>query len=116
MFGLDITLERILSLIPKKENGKFKHGALSTFARELGFKDGHIISDWMAGNSKTYMNYLYQISVLKNVSIEWLKGDTNEKRPFAQSEGLTGIDKLTPENLKLAQNYIDFLLAGQQNP
>ena len=59
---MDITLKRILSLIPKKEDGKFKHGALSTFARKLGFKDGHIISDWIAGNSTSFVSPLFFIS------------------------------------------------------
>ena len=84
---MDITLERILTLIPKKEDGKFKHGALSSFARKLGFKDGHIISDWIAGNSTSYLNYLYQISDLYNVSVEWLKGETDIKNPAPISEG-----------------------------
>ena len=84
---MDITLERILTLIPKKEDGKFKHGALSSFARKLGFKDGHIISDWIAGNSTSYLNYLYQISALYNVSVEWLKGETDIKNPAPISEG-----------------------------
>lgn len=84
---MDITLERILTLIPKKEDGKFKHGALSSFARKLGFKDGHIISDWIAGNSTSYLNYLYQISALYNVSVEWLKGETDIKNPAPISGG-----------------------------
>lgn len=75
---MDKTLERILSLIPKKENGDFKHGALAQFARPLGFKDGHIVSDWIAGNSESYKNYLYQISALHGVSVAWLKGETDD--------------------------------------
>lgn len=86
---MDIMLGRILSLIPKKENGDFKHGAQSAFARPLGFKDGHIISDWIAGNSTSYKNYLYQISAQHNVSVEWLKGETSDpgikKEPTGQS-------------------------------
>lgn len=75
---MDTTLERILTLIPKKENGAFKHGALSQFARPLGFKDGHIVSDWIAGNSESYKNYLYQISALHGVSVEYLRGETDD--------------------------------------
>lgn len=78
---MDIMLERILSLIPKKENGDFKHGSLAAFARPLGFKDGHIISDWIAGNSTSYSNYLYEISAKYGVSVAWLKGETDEKIP-----------------------------------
>lgn len=76
---MDIMLERILTLIPKKENGAFKHGALSQFARSLGFKDGHIVSDWIAGNSESYKNYLYQIAAKYDVTVEWLRGETDEK-------------------------------------
>lgn len=93
---MDIMLERILSLIPKKENGDFKHGSLAAFARPLGFKDGHIISDWISGNSVSYSNYLYQIASLHDVSIEWLKGETDEKIQPA-TEG----DRLNPDYMKL---------------
>ena len=109
---MDITLERILSLIPKKEDGKFKHGALSAFARTLGFKDGHIVSDWIAGNSTSYLNYLYQISVLYNVSVEWLKGETDIKNPDLQTEAgwkqlaIDLLSQLTPEELDREIAYL----------
>ena len=93
---MDIILERILSLIPKKENGDFKHGALAGFARSIGFKDGHIISDWIAGNSESYKNYLYQISAIHNVSVEWLKGETDEKEKNPTPEGAE-LDPVTRE-------------------
>lgn len=86
---MDKMLDRILSLIPKKENGDFKHGELAKFARSIGFKDGHIISDWIAGNSESYKNYIYQIADKYNVSVEWLKGETEqkEKSPAPSSAG-----------------------------
>ncbi len=91
--NMDTTLERILTLIPKKENGAFKHGALSQFARPLGFKDGHIVSDWIAGNSESYKNYLYQISALHGVSVEYLRGETDDpgikEAPATEGEGLS---------------------------
>ena len=91
------TLERILTLIPKKENGAFKHGALSQFARPLGFKDGHIVSDWIAGNSESYKNYLYQIAALHGVSVEWLRGETDDpgikKAPGINAEGVSAARK-----------------------
>lgn len=109
---MDTTLERILTLIPKKENGAFKHGALSQFARPLGFKDGHIVSDWIAGNSESYKNYLYQISALHGVSVEWLRGEPDEpgikKAPATEGEDYTELQKaaiqfvlsLPPEKLE----------------
>lgn len=90
---MDITLERILSLIPRKPNGQFKHGAQSEFARSLGFKDGHIISDWIAGNASSYNNYVYAIAAKYDVSVEWLRGETDEKKPTTEEgDGLEGLD------------------------
>lgn len=76
---MDKTLERIVSLIPKKENGDFKHGALKEFANSIGLKSGNLISDWIAGRSVSYNSYVYEIAAKYNVSIEWLKGETDEK-------------------------------------
>lgn len=78
---MDITLQRILSLIPKKENGDFEHGALKNFAKSIGLKSGNLISDWKKGRSKSYLSYIYEISTKYNVSVEWLRGETDEKNP-----------------------------------
>lgn len=78
--NLDIMLERILSLIPKKPNGDFQHGALKEFAQSVGLKSGNSISDWIAGRSKSYEGYLYQIAAVYNVPVEWLKGETDEQQ------------------------------------
>lgn len=83
---MDIVLERILMLIPKKENGDFKHGALKEFANSIGLKSGNLISDWVKGRSKSYENYVYQIATIHNVSIEWLMGETNDPTPTGQKE------------------------------
>ena len=118
---MDITLERMLTLIPKKENGNFKHGALSQFARSIGFKDGHIVSDWIAGNSESYKNYIYQVSALYHVSVEWLQGKTEDKSiketPDPKIEGvsveaqeiLDYIRGATPAELAEVCRYIGYL-------
>jgi hypothetical protein len=109
--NMDTTLERILTLIPKKENGAFKHGALSQFARPLGFKDGHIVSDWIAGNSESYKNYLYQISALHGVSVEYLRGETDDpgikEAPATKGEGekdalIKAVREITDKDTALA--------------
>lgn len=90
---MDIIGERVFSLIPKKPDGKYKHGAKADFARSLGFKSGAIVSDWESGKSDSYKNYLYQISALYNVSVEWLQGKTEDKSiketPATEGEGLS---------------------------
>lgn len=118
---MDITLERMLTLIPKKENGNFKHGALSQFARSIGFKDGHIVSDWIAGNSESYKNYIYQVSALYHVSVEWLQGKTEDKSiketPDPKIEGVSAeaqkildyIRDATPAELAEVCRYIGYL-------
>lgn len=120
---MDITLERMLTLIPKKENGDFKHGALSQFARSIGFKDGHIVSDWIAGNSESYKNYIYQVSALYHVSVEWLQGKTEDKSiketPDPKIEGLSkakkallgAIDDLTDEQ---CEKLLPIVLSAKQ--
>lgn len=120
---MDITLERILSLIPKKPDGKFEHGALKKFATELGFKDGHVISDWMSGNNSSYKNYIYQIADIHNVSVEWLKGETDIKEKSSASEDtelnekqllcLELIGKLNDQNIVQALAYLQGLVDAQ---
>lgn len=77
-----ITLKRILSLIPKKEDGKYVHGAKKKFCESIGAPT-NIISEWEAGKTTSYRNYLYQISEKYNVSVAWLMGesDVKEKSP-----------------------------------
>lgn len=121
---MDITLERMLTLIPKKENGNFKHGALSQFARSIGFKDGHIVSDWIAGNSESYKNYIYQVSALYHVSVEWLQGKTEDKNiketPDPKIEGVDDkiaqfIRSASAEELTEISRYIEYLKSKRNN-
>lgn len=85
---MDVALERILSLLPRKENGDFVHGAKKELAENIGFKGGTIVNDWIAGRSQTYRNYLYEIADKYNVSVAWLKGETDDPRPKATRLGL----------------------------
>ena len=78
---MDVTLERILSLLPRNEAGKIQHGAKAELARALGFADGAIVSMWEKGSSKSYMGYLYEIAKMYDVSVEWLRGDSDMRQP-----------------------------------
>lgn len=124
---MDIVLTRILSLIPKKPDGKFVHGALKEFANKLNLKSGNVVSDWMNGRSTSYTSYVYQIADIYNVSVEWLKGETDDpsikkapesekKEPAPLDELLPGYARLTEENKRKAQEYIALLLNAQRNP
>lgn len=109
---MDITLERILSLIPRKQNGDFVHGAKKEFAQSLGLKNGNLVSDWEKGRTNSYTNYLYQISDKYNVSVEWLKGETDVKEKPAPKNGDEFWElymKLDTKKKQLIQNMIEQL-------
>ena len=87
---MDITLERILKLIPQKKDGRFVHGAISAFAKSIGFANGNVVSDWIAGRNKSYFDHLYEISAKYHVSVAYLRGETDDpeiKTPAAQGDG-----------------------------
>lgn len=94
---MDIVLERILSLIPKGKNGKYAHGAKVKFAKSIGYNDGSIVSMWENGASVSYTKKLHQIADIYNVSVEWLKGETDnpgiKKAPGINAEGVSAARK-----------------------
>ena len=117
---MDITLERILSLIPKNENGKFKHGSKAEFARNIGYDSGDVVSMWQNGSSVSYKNKLHEISLKYGVSVEWLKGETDEKNPpvpederILNEELISRLVSLTPEEMQKVDAIVQGLLANR---
>lgn len=100
---MDIVLERILSLLPHKEDGKLVHGAKKDFADKLGI-DKNIITQWTRGANKSYNNYLYQIADVYNVSVAWLMGETDDPAPKAKESGNTDILQLLKDAAPLMSN------------
>lgn len=92
---MDKMLNRILSLIPKDETGKYKHGAKAEFARNLGYGSGDIVSMWENGSSSSYKKKLHEIAAVYGVSVEWLRGETDKKEP------VENLDRLNPDYMKL---------------
>ncbi len=91
---MDITLERILSLIPRKDDGNFKHGAKKQFAKSIGYDGGEIVTMWISGSSESYKRKLHEISEQYNVSVEWLKGNTDIKeKPTAEAMSFEDIKR-----------------------
>ena len=70
---MDITLERILSLIPSEKDGRFKKYAAADFASKIGVAQ-NLPSEWKAGRNKSYKTKLQTIADAYNVSIDWLYG------------------------------------------
>lgn len=95
---MDITLERILSLIPKKPDGKYVHGAKTAFARSIDLHVESIIQ-WERGKNDGYNAKLYEIAEKYNVSVEWLKGETDIK----EKPDILGT--LTADDIEFAKLY-----------
>lgn len=81
---MEKTLERILSLIPKDNRGKYAYGAKAEFCRAVGIENPNVIWDWETGRTKSYNYYLHQIADAYNVNVAWLKGETDERQPAQQ--------------------------------
>ena len=82
---MDIMLERILSLLGKNQNGEIARGEKAKFASSIGLPH-NVVAEWINGKNKSYRNHLYQISDKYNVSVEWLKGETDIKeKPPAET-------------------------------
>lgn len=105
---MDITLERILSLIPRKPDGSFVHGAQKEFTTRSHISNPSAVWEWMNGRSESYKNYLWQIAAAYDVSVEWLRGETDDMRPAApETESPRGLvaamaammDAMTPGEL-----------------
>lgn len=115
---MDIMLERILSLIPKDDDGKYVHGAKAEFAKSIGYNDGAIVSMWIKGTSTSYKNKLHEISEKYGVSVKWLRGETDDpgikEAPATEGEGSDGkiaqfVRSASAEELAEIYRYIDFL-------
>lgn len=119
---MDVTLTRILSLLPN-ENGKIKRGSQKNFAQSIGYGSGDIVSMWINGTSQSYKKKLHQIADEYHVSVAWLKGETDD--PTVEAEGIKearategeGSDEkisrfvrsASAEELDEIYRYIDFL-------
>ena len=112
---IDILLERILSLIPRKPDGKYVHGAKKTFCERIGAPT-NIISEWETGKTKSYRNYVHAVAMAYGVSVEWLKGETEQKETSPvrdDTELIPGYADLTEDEKRKVSDYIDLLLAAR---
>ncbi len=101
---MDITLDRMLSFIPKKPDGKYVHGEKKKFCEKIG-APVNIISEWEAGKTKSYRNYVYETAACYNVSVEWLRGETDDPTPKEQKISSPQIGELTEDELRLLIAY-----------
>ena len=72
---MDVTLERIIEELKLK---KIKKTDLTDY---LGFSSSAIFGNWISGRNTSYLKYLHAIANYLNVSVEYLRGETDDKRP-----------------------------------
>lgn len=109
---MDIVLERMLSLIPRKPDGKFVHGAKKEFCKAIGAPD-NIVGNWLGGVTKSYRNYVYAAAAAYNVSADWILGKTDIKKTAADpSDGLSEEETQFIQELRLmSEEERKFLMA-----
>ena len=122
-------LGRILSLIPKKSNGEFRHGAKAQFCRSINISS-QTLSDWISGRSTSFMDKLFQISVVHHVPLEWLetgktveeavdedRADWMEEREMLQTirdkdlrNMMDGFKNMTPAQIRMMERFMRSLM------
>lgn len=72
---MDITLERII------EELKFQKIKKTDFTKDLGFSSSAVFGHWISGRNTSYLKYIHAIASYLDVSVEYLKGETDIKKP-----------------------------------
>lgn len=67
----------------------------------------NVITDWKSGRIKSYTKYIHGIAKFLNVSVEYLKGETDIKRPVDNSAqpNLKFVNGLFPDEVRLITIY-----------
>ena len=105
---MDILLERMLPLIPRKPDGKYVHGAKKEFCEKIGAPT-NIISEWESGKIKSYRNYTFKVAAVYKVDPDWLLGKTDKKeKPTIVSDDELSDSKRDMINLLLSLSPEEF--------
>lgn len=72
---MDITLKRIIEELKLK---KIKKTDLTNY---LGFSSSAVFGHWISGRNTSYLKYVHAIASYLDVSVEYLKGETDIKKP-----------------------------------
>ena len=77
---MDITLERIIKEL------KIQNKLQQDLTNYLGINYSSF-GNWKAGRNKSYLKYLHAIADFLDVSVEYLKGETDEKKKPSADNG-----------------------------
>lgn len=87
---MDITIKRI---VEEMKAQKLRNIDLANF---IGVTP-NVVTDWKSGRIKSYVKYIYAIAEFLGVSVEYLKGETDDK----------GIKKAAPEGAEEGNLFSD---------
>lgn len=71
---MDIILERIVQELSVKKIKK------TDLTERLGFSSSAIFGHWLSGRNSSYKKYIHAIAEYLNVSVEYLRGETDQKK------------------------------------
>ena len=108
---MDKTLERIVNELKLQKKRKID---LTDHLGMVNSAFGH----WVSGRNKSYLKYLYAIAAYLDVSVEYLKGETDIKKSIPANQKdiedfLSSYSVLSSANKKIVSNLIDSLLENQ---
>lgn len=110
---MDIILNRIIDEMKAQRKKQFE---LTDF---LGLNH-NTFGNWKSGLNSSYKKYLHAIANFLGVSVEYLKGETEDKTPPAQnSEGslddelIRRLCLLTPEEQRRVDDFVQGILASR---
>lgn len=86
-----------------------KYGAQKKLADYLGIHP-NVITNWMNGSNKSYRKHIDKIAEYFNVSVEWLKGETDIKKEPALPEEIE-LSELRKQAYALLENVSEEKLA-----
>ena len=108
---MDITMQRIISELEMQGKNQTK------LADYLGVTS-NVITDWKSGRIKSYSKYLHAIANFLDVSVEYLKGETDIKKPPKPSVTDDDIkfalwgdvaNEIPDEKLQEVKNFAEFI-------
>lgn len=83
----------------------------------MDFLNAHpnVFSEWKAGRSKSYIKYIYQIAAFLDVSPEYLRGETQQKKPaftgeLSDNDTFKLYKELSPELQKQVDDFLLYLV------
>ena len=89
---MDIILERVVRELDLQ---KIKKTELTEY---LGFSSSAIFGHWLSGRNSSYKKYIHAIAQYLDVSVEYLKGETDiKKAPITKDERIDELYELAKD-------------------